>query len=59
MIKTLNVLFYIRKDKIDKNGDAPIYCRITYNKERSDFTIQIRIQVCLNCLNSKIGKLNP
>lgn len=40
MIKTLNVLFFIRKDKIDTEGKAPIYCRITFNKERTDFSIK-------------------
>lgn len=40
MINNLNILFYIRKDKTDAKGIAPIYCRITINKERSDFAIK-------------------
>ena len=40
MIKTLNILFYIRKDRIDIKGKVPIYCRITFNKERVDFSVK-------------------
>lgn len=40
MIKTLNILFYLRRDRIDIKGNAPIYCRITFNGERADFTLK-------------------
>lgn len=36
----LNILFYIRKDRKDKNNNSPIYCRITYNGIRTDFSIK-------------------
>jgi hypothetical protein len=40
MIKSLSILFYIRKDKTHSNGNAPIYCRITVEGQRSVFAIQ-------------------
>jgi hypothetical protein len=40
MITNLNILFYLRKDKTDQQGNSPIYCRITIAKERADFAIK-------------------
>ncbi len=34
----LFIRFILRKSRINKNGQAPIYCRITYQKERKDFS---------------------
>ena len=40
MVKNLNILFYIRKDKADSLGNAPIYCRITVDGKRSELAIK-------------------
>lgn len=37
----MKVLFYISKKKINKHGVAPIYCRITCNGQRSEFSVGI------------------
>ncbi|WP_242092473.1 site-specific integrase [Aestuariivivens sediminicola] len=34
----LNILFLVRKTKLNKKGVCPIRCRITYNKKRSQFS---------------------
>lgn len=35
--KTFSVLFFIKRGKLLKNGEAPIYCRVTVNSERIEF----------------------
>jgi site-specific recombinase XerD len=40
---TFSILFFIKKNKVDKNGDAPIYGRITVNGERAEFSASRRI----------------
>lgn len=40
MTKNFNILFYIRKDKADEEGNAPIYCRITVDGKRSELAIK-------------------
>jgi len=35
---TSSVLFYAKKSKLLKNGNVPIYCRITVNGNRAEFT---------------------
>ena len=42
MIKnqTLGLLFYPRKDKLNKDGEAPIYLRITVDGKRSEVSTQ-------------------
>ena len=40
MTKNFNILFYIRKDKADEDGKAPIYCRITVDGKRSELAIK-------------------
>lgn len=40
MIKSLSILFYIRKDKEHSNGEVPIYCRITIEGQRSVFALR-------------------
>lgn len=53
----LNVLFWIRKNKLNQNTEAPIYCRITYSKKRaSDFSTGIFTDP--ECWNSKSQKIN-
>ncbi|MRX64373.1 site-specific integrase [Maribacter luteus] len=34
----LSVLFFLKKDKTNKQGTCPIYCRITYLKRRKQFS---------------------
>ena len=38
MNQKLTVLFYLNKAKINKKGICPIYCRITYQKKRKQFS---------------------
>jgi len=38
MEKSLSILFYLRKSKKNKQGEAPIYQRITIDGKRCDFT---------------------
>ncbi|MBU8891600.1 MAG: site-specific integrase [Bacteroidales bacterium] len=40
---SLNVLFYIKNDKIDKNGLVPIYSRITIDGKRAEVYINRKI----------------
>ena len=37
---TFNILFFIKKSKLLKNGTAPIYLRITINGKRSEISIK-------------------
>ena len=34
----INILFYIRKSKINSKGRCPLTCRITYELERKEFS---------------------
>jgi site-specific recombinase XerD len=45
MTKNFNILFYIRKDKADSQGIAPIYCRITVDGKRSELAIKRDIHI--------------
>lgn len=38
MNQKLTVLFYLNKAKINKKGTCPIYCRVTYQKKRKQFS---------------------
>lgn len=40
MTKNFSILFYIRKDKANNQGQVPIYCRITVNGKRSELAIK-------------------
>lgn len=55
MQTTFSTLFYPRENDIDKNGNAPIYLRITVNGKRSEFSIKRKIP--LTKWNSEAGKL--
>jgi len=35
----LSILFFIKRVKVDKEGMAPIYCRITVNGERAELSV--------------------
>lgn len=40
MNKHFNILFYIRRDKANNQGVAPIYCRITVDGKRSELAVK-------------------
>ena len=40
MTKNFNILFYLRRDKADEQGNAPIYCRISVDGKRSELAIK-------------------
>lgn len=42
-MNTFNVSFFIKKNKLNKNGQAPIYGRITVNGERAEFSTSRKI----------------
>ncbi len=37
---TFSVLFYIKKQKLLKNGEAPICMRLTVNKQKAEIMIK-------------------
>jgi len=41
---TFSVLFYVKKDKANKKGLVPIYCRITYKGERAEFSTNRQVE---------------
>jgi site-specific recombinase XerD len=43
----LNVLFYLKKSKKDKAGEAPIYLRITVNGARAEMAIKRKVKPTL------------
>jgi site-specific recombinase XerD len=45
MNKTLGILFYVKKAKMDESGKAPIYVRITVDGIRSELSIKRTIQL--------------
>lgn len=44
MNRTFTLLFYLKRTKIDENGKAPIYCRITVDGERAEISIKRSIE---------------
>ncbi len=40
----LSILFYLKRGKKVKNGKAPIYCRITINGERAEFSTNEKVE---------------
>ena len=53
---TFSLLFYIRRDKLNKRGEAPIFMRLTINGERADASIKRFIEP--HAWNSDKGKAN-
>ena len=45
MSKTFGLLFYLKKSKVDTQGKAPIYLRITVNGKRSEISIKRRTDI--------------
>ena len=53
---TFSLLFYIRRDKLNKRGEAPVFMRLTINGERADASIKRFIEP--HAWNSEKGKAN-
>ena len=53
---TFGLLFYIRRDKTNKKGEAPVFMRLTINGERADASIKRFIAP--HAWNSAKGKAN-
>ncbi|WP_300440414.1 site-specific integrase [Christiangramia sp.] len=41
----LSVLFYIKRNKIDKQGKVPIYMRVTYNGKRAEISAMRKVDL--------------
>ena len=37
---TFSLLFYIRRNKLNKNGEAPVFMRLTVNGQRADASVK-------------------
>jgi site-specific recombinase XerD len=55
MFKTFSILFFLQRNKVTKDGKAPIYMRITVNGKRSQ--ISIKRKVAVEKWNSEAGKV--
>lgn len=55
MNRTLGILFYVKRAKIDKHGKAPIYLRITINGKRAELAIKRTIEP--DRWNNEAGKV--
>lgn len=55
MFETFSILFYLLRNKVTKDGTAPIYLRITVNGKRSQLSIKRKIDV--KKWNSEAGKV--
>jgi site-specific recombinase XerD len=44
---TFSILFFVKRERVHKNGALPIYARITINSERAQFVIQRTIEESL------------
>ena len=53
---SFSLLFYIRRDKTNKKGEAPVFMRLTINGERADASIKRFIEP--HAWNSAKGKAN-
>lgn len=47
MKSTFNVIYYIRRDKLKKDGSVPIFCRITISNEKVSFNIKASVSLDL------------
>ncbi|MFV0545608.1 MAG: hypothetical protein ACK5ND_05330 [Bacteroides sp.] len=44
MKSIFKILFYLKRDKIKKNGNVPIFCRITIDKAATRFNHSMKRQ---------------
>ncbi|MCQ0112472.1 Arm DNA-binding domain-containing protein [Zhouia amylolytica] len=52
----VNILFVLKKQKLNKKGLAPLYCRLTYNNKRKELATGIVVspkRVYFPFLNNK------
>ena len=59
---SMKILFFIRKSKLLKNGEAPIFLRVTVNGQQDEIRIQRSIPVRLwnnqkGCSKEKVGDI--
>ena len=54
MTKNLNLLFYLKKSRVNKNNEAPIYLRLTVDGKRAEISTGRRIDI--RKWNSKANK---
>ncbi|MFN7705084.1 MAG: site-specific integrase [Chryseotalea sp.] len=57
MSRTISVTFFTRKDRVDADGQSPIYMRIILNEKR--LTIATKLIAKLKDWSDKTGKLKP
>ncbi|MFY7918742.1 MAG: Arm DNA-binding domain-containing protein, partial [Chryseotalea sp.] len=57
MSRTISVTFFTRKDRVDANGQSPIYMRIILNEKR--LTIATKLIAKLKDWSDRTGKLKP
>lgn len=55
MFKTFSILFFLQRNKVTKDGKAPIYMRITVNGKRSQISIKRKVDI--EKWNSEAGKV--
>ena len=57
---TFNILFYVKRTKLLKNGDAPVYLRITLNGDTAEISLKRCIKPTLWDTNRNKAKgTNP
>lgn len=56
MLHTFSLLFYLQRNKVTKDGKAPIYLRITVNGKRSQ--ISTHRKIIASKWNSEAGRVN-
>ena len=54
-LNQISILFYLNKSKINKKGNCPIKCRITYKKRRKEFSVGLFVNP--KHWNAKIQKV--
>lgn len=66
MKSTFTILFYLRKNRVNKNGESPIISRITINREKVQFSTKLQTHPTLweqktgRCVgrSSKVAKID-
>ena len=57
---TFSVLFYLKKDKMKKNGLVPIHARITINGKQTQFNTKLEVLWKIQCkMPPKTKKILP
>lgn len=55
---TFSILFYIKKEKTDKNNEAPIYMKVTINGQKVEYATHRRIDPAKWKPNGKLAQTN-